>query len=181
MLLCTLTGANRKTIIEWDKELPSPIADEQGLEHGGIKNGDLYKIYNNEQLTQAQHSKLGINIGVTKNWTTSLNLLKSDHHYKTTLEALLKVHAKTLGSFVFFIYGSLPLQATLDLRQLGLFPMISRLMDNILNKIAMHLLISSPDSSRSWFVQDRKSEKNTNFLILLQSRNLHHQNFHSKF
>jgi hypothetical protein len=67
MLLCTLTGANRKTIIEWDKELPSPIADEQGLEHGGIKNGYLYKIYNNEQLTQAQHSKLGINIGVTKN------------------------------------------------------------------------------------------------------------------
>ena len=101
--------ANRKTIIEWDKELDSPIADEQGVEQGGIKSGDLYKIYNNEQLTQAQHSKIGINIGVTKNWTTSLNLLKSDHHYKTTLEALLKVHAKTLGSFVFFIYGSLPL------------------------------------------------------------------------
>ena len=288
--------ANRRTIIEWDKELLSPIADEQGVEQGGIKSGDLYKIYNNEQLTQAQRSKLGINIGniqvasagqaddvvllssdiyclsnllsltmsycskyhvalshektrlqvfapqkhqqsvqywnqtapisidsnfinfvdtaehvgilrsihgnqphilkrisshkralsavlssglarhhranpasslrteqlyglpVLLSGVASLTLLKSekdtlDLHYKTTLESLLKIHAKTPRSFVFFMSGSLPLQATLDLRQLGLFAMISRLKDNILNRIAKHLLVISQDSSRSWFVQ----------------------------
>ena len=30
--------ANRKTIIEWDKELLAPIDDEQGVEQGGIKS-----------------------------------------------------------------------------------------------------------------------------------------------
>ena len=42
--------ANRKTIIEWDKELLSPIHDEQGVEQVGIQSGELYQLYNNEQL-----------------------------------------------------------------------------------------------------------------------------------
>ena len=54
---------NRKTIIEWDKELLSPIHDEQGVEQGGIKSGELYKLYNNEQLQISQLSNLGVNIG----------------------------------------------------------------------------------------------------------------------
>ena len=54
---------NRKTIIEWDKELLSPIHDEQGVEQGGIKSGELYKLNNNEQLQISQLSNLGVNIG----------------------------------------------------------------------------------------------------------------------
>ena len=54
---------NRKTVIEWDKELLAPISDEQGVEQGGIKSGDLYKIYNNEQLNTAQKTPFGIEIG----------------------------------------------------------------------------------------------------------------------
>ena len=54
---------NRKTVIEWDKELLAPISDEQGVEQGRIKSGDLYKIYNNEKLNTAQKTPFGIEIG----------------------------------------------------------------------------------------------------------------------
>ena len=52
--------------------------------------------------------------------------------------------------------GSLPLKAILDMRQLGLFAMISRLKDNTLRKVAKHLLTISPDTSPSWFIQIQK-------------------------
>ena len=288
--------AHRKTVIEWEKELLTPIDDEQGVEQGGIKSGELYKIYNNEQLNIAQNSPFGISIGDSNiaaigqaydvvlistdvyclsfllsltmsycakyhvdlshektklqvyspaslqksvdYWATTaplviddnfinfvdsaehvgivrsisgnqphilnrisshkkglgavlssglarhhraspaaslqteklfglpvllsgvsaLTLLEAEidtlaHHYKQTLEGLLKVHKKTPEPFVFFISGSLPLRGLLHLRQLGHFGMICRLENNILNKIARHLLITSPDSSKSWFIQ----------------------------
>ena len=291
--------ANRKTVIEWDKELLAPIDDEQGVEQGGIKSGELYKSYNNEQLTVAQHSSFGIDIGdikvaaigqaddvvlVSTNiyclsfllsltmsyctkynvalshektklqvfspsnlhtsveyWTRAASIAIDDkfinfvdtaehvgilrsvsgnqahilkrisshkralaavlssglarhhraspaaslrteklhglpvlmsgvaamtfsnpeieifsHHYKQTLEGLLKVHKKTPESFIYFISGSLPFSATLHLRQLGLFAMICRLENNILHKIAKHVLTTSSDNSQSWFAQVKK-------------------------
>ena len=73
-----------------------------------------------------------------------------------TLEGLLKVHKKTPESFIFFISGSLPFPALLHLRQLGLFAMICRLENNILQNIAKHVLITSSDNSQSWFAQIKK-------------------------
>ena len=50
--------------------------------------------------------------------------------------------------------GSLPGEALLHIRQLTLFGMLSRLPDNILNKVAADLLSSSL-STKSWFHQIR--------------------------
>ena len=88
----------------------------------------------------------------------ALSLLKSEtaflsHHYKTTLEGLLKIHNRTPEPFVFFIAGSLPFQALLHLRQLGLFGMICRAEENILHDLAKQILTSSPENSHSWFVK----------------------------
>ena len=39
-----------------------PIKDQLGLEQGGPNSSELYKIYNNEQLTTAQESGFGTTI-----------------------------------------------------------------------------------------------------------------------
>ena len=54
---------HRKTFIEWDKKVLGPINDELGFEQGGISSSDLYVVYNNEQLQNAQESGLGISVG----------------------------------------------------------------------------------------------------------------------
>ena len=53
---------NRKTMAEWDKVLMGPIADQQGVEQGGVNSGDFYKIYSKSQLQMAQDSKLGVQL-----------------------------------------------------------------------------------------------------------------------
>ena len=53
---------NRKTFCEFDKQMMGPISDTRGLEQGGVSSSDLYKLYNNEQATVAQHSRLGVPI-----------------------------------------------------------------------------------------------------------------------
>ena len=53
----------RSTYYEWDKVMMGPTQDDLGLEQGGICSSDFYKIYNNEQLIDAQKSGLGVNIG----------------------------------------------------------------------------------------------------------------------
>ena len=54
---------NRTTFCQWDDQLMGPIRDELGLEQGGPNSSDLYKIYNNEQLSSAQNSLLGTSVG----------------------------------------------------------------------------------------------------------------------
>ena len=54
---------NRKTVCEWNQTLMGPIADECGVEQGGIISSDLYKVYNNEQLNLAQVSNFGVPLG----------------------------------------------------------------------------------------------------------------------
>ena len=58
---------------------------------------------------------------------------------------------KTPDPVVYFLSGSLPISALLHLRQLSLFSMISRLPDNILNKIARYILTTTKDNYKSWF------------------------------
>ena len=57
---------SRKTYVEWDKKVLGPISDERGFEQGGISSGDLYTIYNADQLSAAQDSGLGVNLGVAE-------------------------------------------------------------------------------------------------------------------
>ena len=74
------------------------------------------------------------------------------HHVKETTQGLLKLHPKTPEPFIFLISGTLPAKAILHKRQLSLFSMISRLPDNILNRVGRHLLLSK-DSEKTWFGQ----------------------------
>ena len=53
---------HRKTFCEWDHTVLGPIHDKQGVEQGGVPSGDLYTVYNNEQLDNAQDSGLGVPI-----------------------------------------------------------------------------------------------------------------------
>ena len=47
---------HRRTFVEWDKKVLGPISDELGFEQGGISSGDLYTIYNADQLSTAHWS-----------------------------------------------------------------------------------------------------------------------------
>ena len=40
-----------------------PIHDELGVEQGGVNSDRLYKLANNYQLVEAQHSQLGVDLG----------------------------------------------------------------------------------------------------------------------
>ena len=51
---------NRLTFCEWDSNLMGPIADTQGVEQGGVNSDQYYKLTNNEQLSMAQDSQLGV-------------------------------------------------------------------------------------------------------------------------
>ena len=61
--LIDLRLANRQTVYEWDGVAMGPASDVTGFEQGGVNSSEYYKIYNNEQLTSAQNSGLGVNIG----------------------------------------------------------------------------------------------------------------------
>ena len=52
--------ANRTTFCQWGNDTMGPIKDQLGVEQGGPNGSEFYKIYNNEQLTVAQESGLGI-------------------------------------------------------------------------------------------------------------------------
>ena len=54
---------HRKTNVEFDKVLMGPIRDLVGLEQGGVNSDKLYKLNNNVQLTMAQQSGLGADLG----------------------------------------------------------------------------------------------------------------------
>ena len=56
----------------------------------------------------------------------TLNLLESEvdtlsHHYKETVQGLLKLHLATPDPVVYFLGGCLPLRAHLHIRQITLF------------------------------------------------------------
>ena len=53
---------NRKTFIEWDKEIPGPFSDTIGLEQGGCASDRFYRLVNNEQIKIAQDSELCVEL-----------------------------------------------------------------------------------------------------------------------
>ena len=56
---------HRKTFVEWDKVLMGPIEDSVGVEQGGVNSDKIYKLCNNVQLSTAEQSGLGVNLGTT--------------------------------------------------------------------------------------------------------------------
>ena len=51
---------NRLTYCDWDSNLMGPIFDTLGVEQGGVNSDNYYKLTNNEQLSIAQKSELGV-------------------------------------------------------------------------------------------------------------------------
>ena len=280
--------SHRKTFLEWNKTVMGPIADDHGVEQGGVSSSEFYKLYNNELLATLQASSQGVDMGnqltiscvgqaddvaiisnniyqlfnlvllaqnycnklnvklstektklmlfADKSYTLTLNPIKinqkpisftdkAEHvgiirsisgnlpnimhrinsskkatfatlasglarghranpassirvlnlystpvllsglaslvllpseinmvhqYHKTTLQRLLKLHADTPQSFIFFMAGSLPATALLHLRQLGLFDMLSRLPQDPLFKHVYHDLLIAKPNSNSW-------------------------------
>ena len=54
--------SNRLTYCEWDKTIVGPINDTLGVEQGGVNSDNYYKLTNNEQLSTAQATELGVTI-----------------------------------------------------------------------------------------------------------------------
>ena len=76
-------------------------------------------------------------------------------HSKETMSNLHRLLPCTPRSVVCFLGGNLPGDALLHIRQLTLFGMLSKLPDNILNKVGFNLLQSPTLSTKSWFQQIR--------------------------
>ena len=76
-------------------------------------------------------------------------------HSKETMSNLQRLLPCTPRSVVCFLGGNLPGEALLHIRQLTLFGMLSKLPDNILNKVGFNLLQSPTLSTKSWFQQIR--------------------------
>ena len=55
--------ASRQTMYDWEGAQMGPAKDTTGFEQGGLNSSDFYKLYNNDQLTSAQSSDLGVDIG----------------------------------------------------------------------------------------------------------------------
>ena len=75
--------------------------------------------------------------------------------HKNTLSRLMKLYDRTPDSAFYFLAGSLPGSALLHLRQLSVFGMICHLEGNILNSLAMDILIEAKPSAKSWFQEIR--------------------------
>ena len=86
--------------------------------------------------------------------SSDVNLIEG--HYKATLSNLMRLHAKTPRSVVYFLAGSLPGVALIHLRQMSLFGMLTRLPGSILHKIACNTFSSGNIPKTSWFWQIRK-------------------------
>ena len=80
-----------------------------------------------------------------------VNVLES--YYKTTIQNIQRLHQNTPRSLVYFLAGSLPGEAILHSRQLGLFSMICRLPTDPLNHHARYILTTAFPSAKSWFQQ----------------------------
>ena len=74
-----------------------------------------------------------------------------EKHYKETLQNIQKLHTATPRSIVYLLAGSLPAEAVLHCKQIGLFSMICRMKNNPLNKHARYILTEVSASARSWF------------------------------
>ena len=85
-----------------------------------------------------------------------------DQQFKRTLQNILKLAVNSPCPLVYFVAGSLPATAILHLKQISLFLMICRLHGDPLNLHAQQVLLTSPSTGHSWFIQLR------NLLLMYQ-------------
>lgn len=76
-----------------------------------------------------------------------------NQHHKDKMSNFQRLLPCTPRAVIYFLGGSLPGVALLHLRQLSIFGMITRLPENILNKLATSVFSSSVPITKSWFGQ----------------------------
>ena len=86
---------------------------------------------------------------------SSKEIAMLDQQYKRTLQNLLKLSVSSPSSLVYFVAGTLPGTALIHLRQLSIFGMVCRLQGDPIHQHAVHVLLTSPSSAQSWFIQVR--------------------------
>ena len=77
---------NRKTYVEWDKTMMGPINDKLGVEQGGVISDRIYKLSNNAQLSSAQNSGLGVDLGSSV--VSSIGFVDDTGHLSDSLPKL---------------------------------------------------------------------------------------------
>ena len=81
-----------------------------------------------------------------------------DHHFKRSLERLLKLYRATPAPVVYYLAGCLPASAQLHLKQISLLGMISRLgPSHILFQHGNQVLENPEVFKKSWFLQVREA------------------------
>ena len=93
--------------------------------------------------------------GLASLYLTSKEITVVDQQFKRTLQNIMKLSISSPQSLVHFVAGSLPGTAILHLRQLSLFGMVCRLKDDPLHQHAVQVLLTSPPTAQSWFIQVR--------------------------
>ena len=93
--------------------------------------------------------------GIASLTLNASEFLVLDKHFKESLRSIMKLPDKTPDPVIYFLAGTLPIKAHIHRKQLSIFGMISRLPNNILHKIATHVLSTDPDNSKSWFIRIR--------------------------
>ena len=78
-----------------------------------------------------------------------------DRHLKTTYQNIQKLLPETPRCVVHFLSGSLPGEAAIHARMLGIFGMVARLTNDPLRIHARNVLLSAKSSSKSWFLKIR--------------------------
>ena len=110
--------------------------------------------------------------GVPSLVLSSKELALLDKHYRGILARLQKLPKNTPACVIFFLAGSLPISATIHLRQLGLLGMLARKgKESLLVKIGTVVLLSASET-KSWFNHVRRISVDYDLpdpLLILQS------------
>ena len=160
--------ANRRTVYEWEGEVMGPAHDTTGFEQGGVNSSEYYKLYNNEQLTMAQKSLLGADIGSqgiaavgqaddvmlmsTSLYNLQLLVSLTEEYctkYRVSLEPTktrLLVYARPEDSFIVdhalntqqVMIRSTPVEVAREAEHVGVLRSANGNLPHIMNRVAMH-------------------------------------------
>ena len=93
--------------------------------------------------------------GVSALYLLGSEISMLDKYVKSTYQNIQKLPPDTPRAVVHFLSGSLPGEAVIHLRMIGMFGMVARLTADPLRVHARNVLISAKSSSKSWFTQIR--------------------------
>ena len=93
--------------------------------------------------------------GVSMLFLSGSEISLIEKHLKCTYQNIQKLLPDTPRSVIHFLSGSLPGEAVIHLRMLGIFGMVARLTGDPLQIHARNILTTAKSSLKSWFIQIR--------------------------